>query len=172
MQLYLQQVAALQTMNAETVTLQGHILRELQSMTFLAAPKATATTTSAAAAATTTATATAAVAVQGVSSEVVESVVSLVAEMLDASLAQFRLQYQQHRPSLSSLSSRPTDTFVTQLIHTYTTSDERAASARRLRHGVDRDWVAEALTKHLVWCVDVVLSDHSHVALPTLLTQA
>eukprot|EP01033_Poteriospumella_lacustris_P002992 gene2992-2192_t len=44
--------------------------------------------------------------------------------------------------------------------------------ARRLRHGVDRDWVAEALTKHLVWCVDVVLSDHSHVALPTLLTQA
>lgn len=144
--MYLQQISALQTMNAETVSLQDNILQELQSVSLLVPNKREAPVSSNDASSSSNKSK-----IQGVSGAVTESVVSLVAEMLDASLAQFRQQYQQHRPSL--LVDACYDDFV-------------------LRARIDLDWVTEQLTRQLVWCLDVVLSDHSHLKLRHLLEKS
>jgi curved DNA-binding protein CbpA len=158
-QLYLQQVTALQTMNAETVTLQENILEELQSLTLLApGPRHQVQSQQPLHR------------IQGVNAEVVESVVSLVAEMLDASLAQFRQTYQQQRPSLLLDDTLPVQS--SSSLELRSPSLEQHQVHLELRHHLDLDYVTQSLMKHLVWCIDIVLSDHSHITLRQLLVQA
>lgn len=158
-QLYLQQVTALQTMNAETVTLQDNILEELQSLTLLApGPRHQVQSQQPLHR------------IQGVNAEVVESVVSLVAEMLDASLAQFRQTYQQQRPSLLLDDTLPVQSST--FLELRSPSLEQHQVHLELRHHLDLDYVTQSLMKHLVWCIDIVLSDHSHITLRQLLVQA
>lgn len=145
-------------MNAETVTLQDNILQELQSLTLLVPSAKTQNAQKSA--------------IQGVNSAVVESVVSLVAEMLDASLAQFRVAYQRHRPSLLLQDTLPTTTTATQQQQQTSEWCTQEDVNWELRRHLDLDYVRDTLAKQLEWCLTVVLSDFSHVSLRELLAQA